>query len=290
MGNIKMKPIYYLYLLPSLAMFSVFFVAPFVQTVFFSLQDWDSIGAMKYIGISNYLEMFRDEVFLASVIRVLRYAVIQALLQIGLGLFFASLLRGEKKGNGFFRAVYFLPYIISSAAICTMFTVMYDNDIGLINNFLRFMGLDRLTHIWLGEEKTAFYATIAVPIWQGLGMYIVILLSGLQGISDEYYEAAKIDGATSFQAFRKITVPLLWPIIQICIILSVSGAFKNFDYVYMLTGGGPGSSTHVPATFMYDKAFIGMRYGYGSAVAVFIFCMGFLFTVIFKAFTGREKY
>ena len=289
MGTLKMKPAYYLYLLPALALFAVFLVVPFVQTVFISLQDWDSINEMEFIGFSNYMEMFRDEVFVASVGRVLKYALIQVVVQIALGLLFAALLRGEKKGNGFFRAVYFLPYIISSAAICVMFTVMYDNDIGLINNLLRAVGLDSWVHIWLGEESTAFYATIAVPIWQGLGMYIVILLSGLQGISEEYYEAAKIDGATAFQSFRKITVPLLWPIIQICIILSVSGAFKNFDYVYMLTGGGPGSSTHVPATFMYDKAFIGMRYGYGSAVAVFIFMLGFVFTLVFKGIAGRKS-
>lgn len=289
MGNLKMRPLYYLYLLPAFVLFLIFFIVPFVQTFYFSLQDWDSIGEMTFEGIANYVEMFQDEVFIASVGRVLKYALIQVVVQITLGLLFSALLRGEKKGNGFFRAVYFLPYIISSAAICVMFTVMYDNDIGLINNLLRAAGLDGLVHIWLGEEATAFYATIAVPIWQGLGMYIVVLLSGLQGISEEYYDAAKIDGANALQRFRSITLPLLWPIIQICIVLSVSGALKNFDYVYMLTGGGPGSSTHVPATFMYDKTFVGMRYGYGSAVAVFIFAMGFLFTVVFKGIAGRKS-
>ncbi len=289
MGTLKMKPLYYLYLLPAFLLFLVFFIVPFIQTFYFSLQDWDSIGKMSFIGISNYLEMFRDEVFVASIGRVLKYALIQVVIQIILGLLFSALLRGERKGNGFFRTVYFLPYIISSAAICVMFTVMYDNDIGLVNNLLRAVGLGSLTHIWLGEEATAFYATIAVPIWQGLGMYIVILLSGLQGISEEYYDAAKIDGANAFQTFRAITVPMLWPIIQICIVLSVSGALKNFDYVYILTGGGPGSSTHVPATFMYDKTFVGMRYGYGSAIAVFIFMMGFIFTVVFKGIAGRKS-
>jgi raffinose/stachyose/melibiose transport system permease protein len=169
-----------------------------------------------------------------------------------------------------------------------MFVVMYDNDIGLVNTLLRFIGLGGLAQIWLGNPATAFYAAIVVPIWQGLGMYIVILISGLQGIPEELYESSMLDGANAWHRFWRITVPMLWPIIQICVILTVSGAFKNFDYIYILTAGGPGSSTHVLATYMYDKAFVGMRFGFGSAVAVVIFSLGMVFTMGFKFLTTQK--
>jgi raffinose/stachyose/melibiose transport system permease protein len=289
MGTFKPKPQYALYLLPALALYVVFFIGPFAQTMGFSLTKWDGINDSAFIGLGNYLEMFREPVFQQSLVRVLKWALIQAASQIGIALFVANLLRASVRGAVFFRSVFFIPVVISSAAICLMFVVMYDNDIGLVNTALRLLGLERLTHIWLGEQSTAFYAAIVVPIWQGLGMYIVILVSGLQGLPEEVYESSMLDGANAWQRFWRITLPMLWPIVQVCVILSVSGAFKNFDYIYILTAGGPGSSTHVLATYMYDKAFVGLRFGYGSAVAVVIFALGMMFTMGFKLLTTREN-
>lgn len=289
MGTFKPKIWYAGYLIPALCLYLGFFIFPFFQTMFHSLMNWDGINQMHFIGLGNFREMFQHEVFRASAIRMLKWALIQGTVQISIALFIANLLRVNIKGAIFFRSVFFIPVIISSAAICLMFVVMYDNDIGLVNAFLRAIGLGQFTHIWLGEASTAFYAAIAVPIWQGVGMYMVILVSGLQGIPEELYESAMLDGANAWKVFWHITAPLLWPIIQICIILTVSGTLKNFDYIYILTGGGPGSSTHVLATYMYDKAFVGMRFGYGSAVAVVIFLIGIVFTMIFKLVTTQKE-
>ncbi|MCL2069270.1 MAG: sugar ABC transporter permease, partial [Oscillospiraceae bacterium] len=138
------------------------------------------------------------------------------------------------------------------------------------------------------DPATAFYAVIAVAIWQQLGMIFVILLAGIQGISGELFEASEIDGANAIQSFFHIALPGLAPIIRVCVILGVSGALKNFDYVWILTNGGPVDSTHVPATMMYLRAFIGFRWGAGSSISVFIFMMGMLITVIFNYIT-RER-
>ncbi|MCZ8516113.1 sugar ABC transporter permease [Paenibacillus filicis] len=285
MGVVKFRAFYLMYLIPALLLYCIFFILPFVQTVIYSLYNWDGINTPVFLGLKNYWEMFHDKVFYASTGRVLKWALIQGIVQTIIALLLANLLKGKLKGSKFFRSVYFIPVVMSSAAICLMFTVMYDNDIGLLNALLRAIGLGGWARVWLGDAQVAFYAAIAVPIWQGIGLYMVILLSGLQSVSEEIYESAKMDGANAWQQLTRITIPMIWNIIQICIILTVSGTFKNFDYVYILTAGGPGSSTHVLATYMYDKAFVGLRYGYGTAVAVIIFLLGLAFTVIFRALT-----
>lgn len=290
MGELKFKKGLLIFLAPALVIYVGFFILPFIQTVGYSLCDWDGIKEPEFVGLANFIAIFKDKVFVASVGRVVKWAVLSALIQPILGLFIANLLNGKIKGSGIFRSLYFLPSVISSAAVCLMFTVMYDNDIGMINGLLRLMGLNDLTHIWLGDVNVAFYACIAVPIWQGMGMFILIMFSGLQAVDRELIEAAKIDGASSIQLFFKIIIPLMLPIIQVCIVLSISNSFKNFDYIYMLTGGGPMNSTQVPATLMYARAFAGRKYGFGTAIAVIIVLLSSVtVAVVKKVFTYLEE-
>lgn len=287
MGILKFKKGLSLYLLPAMLIYSVFFIYPFVQTLYYSFFEWDGIFEPVFNDIRNFKILLNERVFQESVLRVIKWAVLAGILQSGIGLGLAFLLRGKAKCNSFFRSAYFIPVVISSAAVCVMFTVMYDKDIGLINAFLGAVGLDGLKHVWLGDRSVAFYATIAVPIWQAMGLFIMIMFSGLQSIPEELYEAAQIDGAGPWNLFWRITVPLMLPIIQICVVLSVSNSFKNFDYIYMLTGGGPVNSTQVPATMMYSKAFAGMQYGMGTAVAVVICVLSGIFVTAVRAGFAR---
>lgn len=288
MGTLKFRKRYLLYLLPAAAALVCFFAAPFFQTLGYSLSDWDGIGEKRFIGLANYREMFQLDLFRASVGRVLKFALIQPLVQICLGVVFAYLLRGTLRGGRFFRSVFFMPVVISSAAISVMFTVMYDYDFGLFNTILRGVGLDMLAKPWLSTKETAFYAVMVVAIWQQIGMIFVILLSGMQGISEELFEAAEMDGAGALQCFFRIALPGVAPIIKICVVLCVSNALKNFDYVSIMTMGGPAGSSHVPATIMYDKAFVGFRWGLGSAISIFIFALGMAFTLVFNAVTREH--
>jgi len=268
-----------------------FFIVPFFQAVWYSLNIWDGITEKQFVGVQNYIDLLNEPLFRASVGRVLQFAAIQPAVQVSVGIFFAYLLRKALIGGRFFRSVFFMPVVISSASVTLMFVLIYSGEVGPINNILRAIGLRSWARPWLATPETAFYAVIAVAIWQQLGMIFVILLAGMQGISNELFEAAEIDGANSVQSFFNIALPSLMPIISVCVVLGVSGALKNFDYVYILTRGGPSGATHVPATLMYERAFVGFRWGAGSAISVSIFLMGMIFTVLFNFITknrGKE--
>jgi raffinose/stachyose/melibiose transport system permease protein len=154
-----------------------------------------------------------------------------------------------------------------------IFSLMYDKDIGIINQALKGLGLGFLQQSWLSNPQTAFYAAIAVPIYQDIGFFMIIFLAVLQDIPSEYYESARIDGASAFQIFFRVTVPLSLGSIRVCVILAITSAFKTFDYIFLLTGGGPGTSSQVPATWMYQQTFQAFKYGYGDAIAMFIFVL-----------------
>lgn len=166
-----------------------------------------------------------------------------------------------------------------------MFSLMYDKDIGLLNYALQWVGLGSFVRSWLADEHTAFYAVIAAPIWHTIGYFFIILLAGMQNLPEEVYEAATIDGAGAWTQFSRITLPLIWPILQICMILSITGALKSFDYVFIMTKGGPGDATQVPATYMYETVFVGMKYGYGTAIAITIFVFSLIVTLLFRKLT-----
>jgi raffinose/stachyose/melibiose transport system permease protein len=273
MGTLKFRPWYLLYILPAVALYAVLFLYPFVQTAISSFTSWDGISQPVFVGLANYVELFKDSVLLSGIGRILFWAVLAVIVKVGLGLIFAAMLRGRLKGYKFFTSVFFFPVVISSSAMTLIFSLMYDKDIGIINQALGFLGLGFLEHSWLSDPNTAFYAAIAVPIYQDIGFFMVIFLAALQDIPEEYFESARIDGANPIQAFFRLTLPLSLGSVRVCVVLAVTSAFKTFDYIFLLTGGGPGTSTQVPATWMYLKTFQSFQYGYGAAIAILIFVL-----------------
>ncbi|TBL71592.1 carbohydrate ABC transporter permease [Paenibacillus thalictri] len=289
MGQLKYRHVIVLYLLPALALYCTFFIVPFLKTFYYSFFDWNGFGKITYVGIKNYVNLASDPTFIGGIGKVLIWALLAILLKVGSGLVLASMLRRPVRGSKFFSSAFFMPVVISTAAIALMFTLIYDLDAGLLNSVLRQIGLGQLARTWLGDKTTAFYAVIAAPIWHTIGYFFIILLAGMQNISEEIYESATIDGATAWVLFTRITVPLVWPILQICIILAITGAIKNFDYVFIMTKGGPGTSTQVPATYMYDTIFVSLKYGYGTAIAFAIFLFSFIVTVLFRKLTSVKE-
>jgi raffinose/stachyose/melibiose transport system permease protein len=186
------------------------------------------------------------------------------------------------RGIRFFRTVVFFPYIISASAMCLIFTIVYDKDIGLFNILLKAVGLGRFARYWLADANTAFFAVIAVPIYQAVGYFFVILLAAMQDVPQELYDACKIDGASSLGEFSHVTVPYIWGTLTVCIMLAINGAFHDFNYVFILTGGGPGHSSEVPATYMYKEIFVNYNYGYGSTVATGIFVLTLMVTMVVR--------
>ena len=286
MGTLRFRPVVLLFMLPAFVLYTIFFVVPFTRTLYYSFFSWNGMGQATFLGLANYIRLVGDELFTAGLGRVTIWAIASIILKVGGALVLAAMLRKRIRGSGFFTSVFFLPVVISAAAISLMFALLYDLDTGPFNVLLRAIGLGGLARNWLGDEKTAFWAVIAVPIFHTIGYFFVILLAGLQDISEEIYEAAEIDGAGALKTFTGITVPLIWPILQICIVLATTGALKAFDYVAILTAGGPGNATQVPATYMYQTIFVGLKYGYGTALAFTIFLFTLAATLIIRRLTS----
>jgi raffinose/stachyose/melibiose transport system permease protein len=188
-------------------------------------------------------------------------------------------------GGRFFEAAFFVPVVISSAAISLLFTLIYDPDIGLLNAGLRLVGLGALARAWLADPSTALFAVIAVPIWHTIGYFFVILLAAMRDIPKELYEAARIDGASAGVTFRHITIPSLWPVLTVCAVLAVTAALKSFDYVFVMTRGGPGTATEVPVTTMFKTIFVNLEIGAGSAMATTIFLVALAATIAIRRLT-----
>jgi raffinose/stachyose/melibiose transport system permease protein len=271
---------------PAFVLYAVFFLVPFARTVYYSLFEWNGMSEAIFIGLGNYVRLVGDELFTAGLWRVVVWALASIILKVGGATVLAALLRKPIRSSSFYTSVYFMPVVISAAAISLMFALLYDLDTGPINVVLRAVGLEHLARNWLGDERTAFWAVIAVPIFHTIGYFFVILLAGLHDISEEIYEAAEMDGAGPLATFFRITVPLIWPILQICIVLATTGAIKAFDYVFILTGGGPGNSTQVPATYMFQTTFVGLEYGYGTAIAFTIFVFSLVATLVIRRATS----
>lgn len=266
-----------LFLLPGLLLFTVFFIYPVAQTVYYSLHQWDGVTPMKFIGIDNYVKMMTDDPnFVKAFKNGLIFVFFSLLFQLPSAFVLALLVSRKVKGSKWFRNIYFFPVIMSTTMVSLMWGKMFDPTIGLINSFFRAIGLGSWAQLWLGDSHTAIYAVAFVLVWHYIGYHMLIMYAGIQSIPEQIYEAAKLDGATSWKLVYHITIPLLADVLKVNVVLSVVGSLKVFEQIYVMTGGGPDNSTTVIALRMFQEAFLKMNFGYGSALAVFLViqCMG----------------
>jgi raffinose/stachyose/melibiose transport system permease protein len=285
-GTLRFRPGVALFMLPAFVLYGLFFIVPFARTMFGSLFDWNGMDNARFIGLGNYVQLAQDSLFLTGIGRVALWSLLAIIFKVGTALVLANMLRVPIRGERFFTGAFFVPVVISSAAISLMFTLLYDPDIGLVDVALRAVGLGFLAHAWLSDENVALYAVIAVPIWHTIGYFFVIILAALRNASQEMYEAARIDGAGARTLFTHITVPTLWPVLQVCIILAITAALKSFDYVFVMTKGGPGTATEVPATYLFRTIFTNLQLGYGTAMAMAIFLIALVTTLLFRRLTN----
>lgn len=277
-----------LFMSPTMLLMAIFVVVPICMSVYYSLLDWDGIGQGTFIGIKNYIELFGDERFLNSVKNSLLYAACSLVIQLPISLILAIVVANVSKGEKFYRTTFFIPVIISSVVIGQLWQKIYNGDYGLLNAFLSMVGIQGQD--WLGQESTALIAAFIPNLWQYIGYHMLIMYAGIKSISPDINEAAKIDGANRLQIAWKITIPLLKPILQVCVTLSLIGALKIFDLIYVLTGGGPFFSTEVPTIYMYKTIFDSFNYGYGSAIAIFVIIECMILTFVLRLFfRNKEK-
>ncbi|WP_391574326.1 carbohydrate ABC transporter permease [Cohnella sp.] len=269
----------YWFILPALIVYVVLTLLPSFYTLVYSLTNYDGIlklSQLRFVGLDNYIYLLtQDKQMGQAILNTLVWLVFQLLLGNGLAFLFALLLNQKIRGTNLFRAVIFLPVVISSVAVSFVWGYILDPQVGDLNKFLQAAGLGEWTRNWLGDSSTALISIILVDIWKSVGFNMVILLAGLQTIPSDVYEAGKIDGAGPWRAFTRITFPLMIPVLGMVTILTVNGTLRTFDMVYILTGGGPGYATEVLMTRIFSEAFTANRMGYASSLAVLLFVVLF---------------
>ncbi|MEK6213592.1 MAG: sugar ABC transporter permease, partial [Vibrio fluvialis] len=266
------------YLSPYIIGLIVFTAFPFVSSFLMSFTDYDLMTAPKFVGIENYRYMLtEDDLFWKSMSVTFAYVFLTIPVKLAFALFIAFILNFKLKGIGFFRTAYYIPSILgSSIAIAVLWRALFAID-GVLNGMLGFIGIDPVN--WLGEPSFALFSITLLRAWQ-FGSAMVIFLAALQNVPQSQYEAALIDGASKWQMFMKVTVPLITPVIFFNFIMQTTQAFQEFTAPYVVTGGGPMKSTYLISLYIYETAFKFFDMGYGSALAWSLFIVVAIFTAI----------
>ncbi|MBQ6371642.1 MAG: sugar ABC transporter permease [Oscillospiraceae bacterium] len=274
-----------IFLLPALILFCGVLIAPIGASTYFSLFDWNGFGAKTFIGFANYKELFSSNAigFMKALRNSLLLAALSVFLQLPLALGLALTLGRKVKGERLFLSVYFMPVLISTVVIGQLWLKIYNPDYGILNVFLRAVGLGKWAKIWLGTKETALGAVFVPTLWQYVGYHMLLLYAGVKSVPPQLREAAMLDGATDSQIDRYIMLPYIKPIIRISVIFAVTGSLKSFDLIYVLTNGGPLHSTEVPSTLMINMLFLRNRYGMGSTIAVLLIILCFGFALLISA-------
>ena len=272
----------FLFLLPGLIIFLVFVLYPIVQSFRFSFFDWNGLGPLDdWVGTRNFERMANDPVFWRALENNIIVIIWSIATQLPFAIALAILLTGKLRGTLVFRTIYFAPMVFSEVIIATLWGWIYNPWFGLINTILRDVGLGQLARGWLGESDTVLVSLLIVTTWKYIGFYMLIFIAAIEGIPQELYEAAKIDGANGWKLHRNITMPLLSPTIRMALVLMIVGSLKFFDIVWVMTEGGPGDTSQVLATYMFKTAFRSQFWGYASALSVTLFCLAFIAAIAF---------
>jgi raffinose/stachyose/melibiose transport system permease protein len=280
----------YLFILPALAVYLVFVFWPVIQSIGISFFEWNGLSEkMRFTGLSNYVTMFtQDDVFRLSLRNSIVATFVLALVPTALGLGFAALF-SNLRGGGAYRSAIFLPYLVSMVAVGTIWSWIYNPRIDAPGLLLQGLGLESWIHDWLGERATAFAAAMVPGIWRFTGFAIVIFYAAIQAIPIDLYEAARVDGASGWQSFCKITVPLVRQATIIVIVWMTMDALKLFDLIFVLTRGNPNHATEVIATWMFATTFRHYKMGYGAAMAVVLFLMILGFSIVYIRWATRGE-
>lgn len=269
------------FILPAVLGTLIFIVIPVFFSFSLSFVDWDLLSPMKFVGLSNFKDVLTDSMFVQVLINTFVFAIASSVFAVIIPLVLACILNTKIRGSNFYKTAYFLPFITPMIVIAIVWQWVFDPNIGLLNQILH-------THIkWLYDVRFAMPALIAVSVWKLIGYNMIIFLSGLSTINQEVLEAAKIDGANSWQVFKNVTVPLLSPTIFFVIVITSISSFQVFDLIYVMTQGGPDNSTMVLVYSIYKYAFEYFDAGKASAIAYILFAI--IFVLVLCQWKLRKK-
>jgi len=277
-------------MLPGMLFILVFIAIPIITSIMLSFFNWKGYGNFDFVGLKNYLKVFiSDRYFYTALKNSIIFSISVTIGTVGLGFILAVMIDLKVKFWKFYRFFYFLPVVISTIPLALLWVQIF-HPYGLLNNLLlEVTGLESLQRSWLGEPNIAFVIIILVDIWHYTGFTMIFFLAGMQNIEEDIYEAAKLDGATTFQRIFKITAPLLKNVFSIIIILQLIFSFQVFDIVYAMTRGGPFHSTEVLGTRLYQLAFSEQQFGLASVYAVVMFIVSIIYAVFYIRVSGYGK-
>lgn len=290
MSKLQKSAYNYALIVPGIALYSIFFILPAIAGLVLSYANVHTfnIQEITFAGLQNYINIFTDNSLKIAIKNSLIFGVVTTVFKVLLGMILALFLSSKLRTTNFLRTTFFLPAVLNSVSVGLIFTAMMHPSTGIINGFLKMVGLGGLAQNWLTNPQLAIFSVANIEVWKWTGFTMVILLAGLQSIPQSYYEVADIEGTTGFQKFRYVTFPLIMPAFTNALVVNMIGGLKAFDIVQAVTQGGPGSATEVLGTLVY-KSFGSGRYGEGCAASI-ILCVIVLVIVMptFKYFSGKE--
>lgn len=274
------------FLAPALLMFVTFIIIPSCVSFYYSLTKWNGIGEKTFVGFQNYVNLFvnNKDGFPDTMKHAIWIALGSVFIQLPVSLFFSIVLARGVRGERFYVTTFFIPVVISTTVIAQLWAKIYHPTIGLLNTTLTSLGLESWTRIWLADPKTAMIAVIVPILWQYVGYHMLLMYTAIKTIPRDIYEAALIDGANRVQTAFRITIPLIKPILKVCVTFAIVGALKSFDLIFAMTQGGPMGKTDVPSTLMVETVFRSNQFGYGSSMAIIIIAMCFASSLLIKKF------
>ena len=276
----------YLMVLPYIISFLMFIAFPIVFSFILIFHKWNIVTPMEWVGLRNFIRLFHDVQFFKAITNTLMFLLIHIPLQIIVALLLAVFLNKKIKFRGLFRSIYFLPVVVSGVVITILWQQLYSFETGLLNNLLNTIGLNKIP--WITSPNWAMPSIAIMATWKNVGLYIILFLVGLQGVPNYMYEAADIDGAKDYQKFFYITLPALNSTIVLVVILSTIGGFSLFIEPFVMTGGGPMSSTLSAILYIYNQAFYFGHMGYAATLGFFFAFIILLVVLIQKKFIERK--
>ncbi len=277
----------YLLISPYILHFVTFVAFPVIFSIILTFHKWNIISPMEYTGFTNYVRLFQDGIFLKSIGNTLIFLIIHIPLQIIVALFLAEILNQKIKLRGFFRAAFFLPVIVSGVVVTMLWEQLFGFDTGLLNRMLISIGFGKVG--WLVNPDIAMPSIAIMATWKNVGLYVVLFLVGLQTVPSHYYEAADLEGASHFQKFFHITLPMINPTIFLVVILSTIGGFSLFIEPYIMTGGGPLNSTISAVLYIYKQGFFYYHMGYAATLGLFFALIIMVVVILQKRFVEKDK-
>lgn len=278
-----------LFTLPAMLLYSIIVFWPVFQTFYRSLFDWDGLSPAVFIAFDNYKELINDDLFWSSLYNGAVFAIVIAVFQIAMGTILAfGVAESRIKGRKWLRISFFIPVVLSVTVVCQLWMSVYNSEYGLLNKVFESFGLS-YRQDWLTDPKLVIFAVAAVNAWQFMGYHFALLFAAVKSIPQPFLEAARIDGASKWKTHLLITIPLMRETYKFCLIFAITGGLNAFAQMYIMTGGGPGTSSYTLTYMMYRSAFRINEYGYGSTAAAVLVIECLLVTLLINRFVARER-